>query len=123
MLAALLGAAVLFGACGAPGPTPLTCVTAVDGLVALSADDLAFGANCIRVSAGEPFEIEFTNHEGLPHNVELFRDPSKREELARGEIITGPNADSVLEVQPLPAGEYYFDCVVHPAMNGVLIAE
>jgi plastocyanin len=121
LIAALLAA--LLAGCAAAGPSPASnCVTADHGLVRLSADDLLFSADCIRVPAGEPFAIEFTNLEDQPHNVQLFRDATKSEELARGEIITGPNAVSTLAVQPLRAGQYYFDCLVHPAMKGILIA-
>lgn len=122
LVAALL--AGLLAGCAAAGPSSgSTCIAARDGLVRLAADNLQFSADCIRVPAGEPFAIEFTNLEGEAHNVQIFRDASKDEELARGEIITGPNAVSTLAVQPLRAGQYYFDCLVHPAMNGILIAE
>ncbi len=127
-LLAAAGLAALLAACqSAPAATPAdpgaACVEAVDGVVEMSADNLEFSTDCIRVPADEPFTIEFTNLEDQPHNVQVFRDESKNEELVRGEIITGPNATDTIEVQALPAGEYYFDCLVHPEMNGSIIAE
>jgi plastocyanin len=129
-LASLAGTlALVLTACGtSPTPTPDAgpvgeCAVPVNGIVHISADDLEFSHDCIRVPADEPFAIELTNNESQVHNVEIFSDESKTEELARGELITGPNATTTLQAPALTAGDYYFDCLVHPAMNGTLIAE
>ncbi len=117
---------VALAACGGAATTPsgeLTCIQAdADNVVQLSADNLAFSANCIQVAAGEPITIEFTNLEAQAHNVAVYQDSSKATEVTRGDIITGPDASATYEVPALAAGDHYFECSVHTAMNGVLRA-
>jgi plastocyanin len=128
--AAALVAALALAACEAGGsftplPTggdpPADCARAEGGVIELSADNLEFDAPCLVAPAGEPFTIRFVNREAQPHNVAVYDDSSKANEHFRGEpIITGPDAEVDYEVPALEAGEYFFDCQVHPAMNGAL---
>ena len=117
---------VALAACGGAATTPsaeLTCIQAdADNVVQLTANNLTFSANCIEVAAGEPITIEFTNLETQPHNVAVYQDSSKATEVLRGDIITGPDASVTYEVPALEAGDHYFDCSIHTAMNGVLRA-
>jgi plastocyanin len=94
-----------------------------DGVTDVSADNMAFDTDRIVVPAGEPVTIEFTNLESQPHNIAIYTDSSRSEELFRGEIITGPDESITYEIEPLEAGEYYFDCTVHPEMNGAYVVE
>jgi plastocyanin len=55
----------------------------------------------------------------VPHNIAIYTDSSLSEALFQGEIVTGP-ATAQYEVPPEPAGEYYFQCDVHPTMNGTV---
>jgi plastocyanin len=120
-------------AIAAPSPEPVgeppvvqpggECTQAVSGVVELTALGIAFDASCVEVPADEPFEIAFGNEDdGVPHNVAIY--PSEDDltnPLFRGENITG--VDSIeYPVDPLEAGEYYFQCDVHPAMNGTWTA-
>ena len=120
---ALIG---LLAACsgGAASPEPsVSCIQAdADNVVQLTADNLAFSADCIEVAAGEPITIEFTNLESAPHDVTVYQDSSKATEVLRGEVVTGPNASATYEVPALEAGDHYFECSIHTAMNGVLRA-
>ena len=128
--ARFLSALVLVGLLAAcSGGTPAsstasaTCIEAdADNVVQLSADNLAFSATCIEVAAGEPITIEFTNLEAQSHNVAVYQDSSKATEVMRGDIVTGPDASITYEVPALEAGDHYFDCTVHPAMQGTLRA-
>lgn len=127
--ARFLSALVLIGllaACSGATTTPsaaLTCIQAdADNVVQLSAQDLQFSADCIEVAAGEPITIEFTNLESQPHNVAVYQDSSKATEVMRGEIITGPDESITYEVPALGAGDHFFECSVHTAMNGTLRA-
>ncbi|MEX2202785.1 MAG: cupredoxin domain-containing protein, partial [Actinomycetota bacterium] len=116
-------------AIAAPSPEPVgvppvvqpgaDCTQAVSGVVELTALGIAFDATCVEVPAGEPFTIAFGNEDdGVPHNVAIY--PSADDlanPLFQGEIITG--LDSVeYQAGPLDEGEYYFQCDVHPTMNG-----
>jgi plastocyanin len=72
-------------------------------------------------NAGEAFTIRFTNDESVPHNVYVYRDSTKANEVSRGDTISGPDQSIDDPVEALDAGQYYFDCTIHPAeMNGIL---
>ncbi|HSM37773.1 MAG TPA: hypothetical protein VK838_00425, partial [Candidatus Limnocylindrales bacterium] len=53
-------------------------------------------------------------------NVAVYTDASRSHEIMRGEIITGAAKTVDYPVDALAAGDYYFDCIVHPAMDGAL---
>jgi plastocyanin len=97
-------------------------IAVTNGNVDLSADDLAFDASTIEAPAGEAFTITFTNLESQPHNVAVLTEEGG-DEIVRGEVITGPDAEDVVEVPALEPGEYYFLCDVHPDMNGTIVVE
>ena len=122
---ALVLAACSSGASITPLPSgaepPSDCARVEDGVITLSAADLAFSAPCMVANAGEAFTIHFTNDDAMPHNVAVYNDSTKANELMRGEIISPGQGDVDYEVEALDAGQYYFDCTVHPAdMNGTL---
>ena len=120
-------------AIAAPSPEPVgvppvvqpggDCTQAVNGIVELTALGIAFDATCVEVPAGEPFTIAFGNEDdGVPHNVAIYPNPDDLGNfLFRGENVTG--VDTIeYQVDPLDEGEYYFQCDVHPAMNGTWTA-
>ena len=105
---------------GAEPPADCARVDA-SGVITLSADDLEFSAPCMVANAGEAFTIRFTNDESVPHNVYVYRDSTKANEVSRGDTISGPDQSIDDPVEALDAGQYYFDCTIHPAeMNGIL---
>ena len=117
--------ALLLGACSGAGSPPASvslddCARVADGVITMGADNLEFSAPCMVANAGEAFTIHFENNESQVHNVSLYTDSSKATEIQRGETITGPDAAIDYEVEAMEAGEYCFDCFVHPAMNGTL---
>jgi plastocyanin len=112
------------GASSTPLPSgaepPSNCARVEDGVITLEAENLAFSAPCMVANAGEAFTIHFVNNDSMPHNVAAYNDSSKANEIMRGEIQNGQGEDDY-EVEALDAGEYYFDCTVHPAdMKGTL---
>jgi plastocyanin len=128
----LLPAAALFvvlAACSStPSTTPLpsgaeppsNCVRVENGVIQIGARDLAFTQPCMVANAGEAFTIHFVNGDAMPHNVAVYNDSSKSNEILRGDIQNG-QGEIDYDVEALEAGEYYFDCTVHPAdMNGTL---
>lgn len=89
--------------------------------VDLVADSLAFEQTELSIPADKEFIIAFDNKEAQPHNVSILEAAGSTNALFRGAIITGPK-EVEEKVDPIAAGEYYFQCDVHPTMNGKVIA-
>ena len=82
--------------------------------------NLAFAVSSLSFPAEQTVPLMFDNAStGLPHNIGIY-DAKGGKELFRGDIVTGPKTVTYL-VGPLAAGTYYFQCDVHPAMNGTLV--
>jgi len=101
---------------GAPGGGP------PGGQITITAEQLKFSVKELRVPAGKPFTITFENKDAVPHNVAIYTDAQLTTPLFQGEIITGPKTVTY-QVTPIPAGQHYFVCNVHPNMNGTVIAQ
>jgi plastocyanin len=101
---------------------PAACArTDAEGVIAISADQLRFSAPCMAAPAGVAFVVRFTNNESELHNMAIYTDRSKETSLTVGDTITGPDKAVDYPVDALAAGEYYFECTIHPAaMNGAL---
>jgi plastocyanin len=119
-LVAVTLAAVL-AACGSTTAHRGTDAPA-SGDVTITAAEMAFDPGTATVaSAGEPFTIAFVNEDAVPHNIAIYTDESKSEKLFEGEVVT--DASVVYEIPALDAGEYFFDCSLHPDMVGTLVVE
>jgi plastocyanin len=82
------------------------------------AEGIAFDTDTISLTAGQPASLTFDNRDaGIPHNVAIYADDSVSEVLFQGEVVTGPTTVEY-SIPPLEAGEYYFQCDVHPNMSG-----
>jgi plastocyanin len=91
------------------------------GPVAVAAQNLAFDTDTINLPADAPSTIAFDNRDpGVPHNISIYSDANLGAVLFQGELVTGP-ATAEYAIPPEPAGEYYFQCDVHPTMNGTVI--
>ena len=100
---------------GGGGPQP------GGGGLTVSAQNVAFDTDTIEFPADEPAEIEFVNEDSssVQHNISIYEDDSAEQEIFKGQVI--PGGDSIpYEVPPTPAGTYYFQCDVHPGMNGTV---
>lgn len=105
------------GGGGCPGTGTATLE---NGEIRLCADNLEFDATTIEAPANEEFNITFTNAESQPHNVAIYREEGG-EQIAVGDVITGPDVTNQLAVPALEPGTYYFVCDVHPEMNGTVV--
>jgi plastocyanin len=122
--------AIMLTACsGAASFTPLpsgaqppsNCATVESGVITLSAKDTKFSAPCMVANAGEAFTIHFTNDDAMPHNVAIYPDSAKASTIMKGGILANKGDITDYKVDAQDAGEYYFDCQVHPeVMNGIL---
>ncbi|MGQ0669485.1 MAG: cupredoxin domain-containing protein [Actinomycetota bacterium] len=88
--------------------------------VPIFAEAFQFSESALSLPADTASTIEFDNRDaGVQHNVAIYRDEGLDEVLFRGDLVTGP-AKVDYDVPALPAGTYYFQCDVHPPMNGTV---
>jgi plastocyanin len=104
-----------------PEATPTAvAVPAVPEISASSAT--SFDTKTLIVPAGRPFDLTFDNKQaGVPHNVAIGDSAASPANYLSGEHITGP-ATATYHVAALQPGNYYFECEVHPNMNGTVQA-
>ncbi|MGH2445011.1 MAG: cupredoxin domain-containing protein [Candidatus Limnocylindria bacterium] len=89
------------------------------GAVEITAADLEFDANTIEAPAGETWTITLVNNDTAPHNISIFSEEGG-DEIVIGDTVNGGETVEV-EVPALDAGEYYFQCDIHPDMNGTVV--
>ena len=89
----------------------------------VSAEALQFNTDEITLSAGEEAELTFNNDDSssVQHNVAIYEEQGGKE-LFVGDVIPGGQAVTY-SVPALDKGEYYFQCDVHPGMNGSVVVE
>jgi len=83
-----------------------------------------FDTDCLAAPAGEALTIEFDNSDtGQIHNVGIYQSPGG-EAFFQGETITAPDT-ATYEADPIEeAGQYHFQCDVHPTtMTGTFVVE
>ena len=93
-------------------------------MVNIGADNLAFDTSTIMGPAGAEVTMAFDNQDdGVPHNVAVYDSPLRTEQIFVGEVITGPAETTYTFTAPPEPGTYYFQCDIHPDMNGEFIVE
>jgi plastocyanin len=91
------------------------------GGVRLVAQNVRFDTDRIEIPANTPTPLTLDNEDPAAHNVAIFEgDAAQGEPLFRFEPFTGP-ATQTHTVDPLPPGEYFFHCEVHPTMEGTVV--
>ncbi len=121
-LAVVLAAAVVAVACQGSALGFDRAPASLDpGSPSISASNIAFDRSEVAVPAGQPFILLFDNREAVPHNVSIYADNSLKDRKFEGLIVTGP-ATRWYPVPALAAGTYLFQCDVHPAMAGRIVA-
>ena len=98
------------------------CHEPVDGVLTITAAELAFDTDCLVVPADRAFTIHLVNNDSEAHNVAIYPDSSKGTEVFAGEIVDGGETADY-DVGPLEAGTLYFDCQVHTGMSGSVVVE
>jgi plastocyanin len=96
----------------------------------VSAQNSMFNVSCLAAPAGRAFTINFSNQEpqgGPPHNVSIYTaDPAvdnNAKSLYQGTLIDAGQS-TVYSVPAIPAGTYYFNCVIHPTqMHGTFVVK
>jgi cytochrome c oxidase subunit 2 len=104
-----------------PAPTDTVKIDAVP--------TIKFDTDCLSAPANQAFSIDFNNQDqGVPHNVDVYsKDPTQGGTHLGGatspaDTVTGV-ASTTYQVDALPAGNYYFQCDVHPVMNGTFVVK
>jgi plastocyanin len=93
----------------------------VNGVLTVTAEGLAFDTDCLALPAGEAVTIRLVNAEDAErHNVAISADSSRSTQLFGGDIVDGGESIDY-QIDALEAGTYYFDCTIHPAMNGSVV--
>ncbi|MEA2972393.1 MAG: hypothetical protein QOG82_851, partial [Actinomycetota bacterium] len=89
------------------------------GAVEIAAKDIAFDIKEMNLPANGPAEVVFKNDDkGIPHNVSFYAGAdATAPPIHKGDIVAGPG-EIVYDFTTPAAGEYYFQCDVHPNMNG-----
>jgi plastocyanin len=112
--AAPSGPAATGPATPASGGPPPASGPAAD--VTVTAKGIAFDPTTWTGPAGRPFTIAFANEDaGTPHDIQL-KDGSGAI-IWKGDVFNGVETRTY-QVPALPAGQYKFDCVIHPSMTG-----
>ncbi len=105
---------------GGPGGPAGTGPGGPGGGVTVVAQNIAFDTSTIQLEP-VPTTITFENRDaGVQHDIAIYSDSSLADELFGGELVTGP-ATVEYAVPALPPGEHYFQCNVHPTMNGSVV--
>lgn len=87
------------------------------GVARIAAEGIAFDVTDLSLPEGGEAVIAFDNRDpGIPHNVSVYTEQGG-EAIFQGEIITGP-ATIEYRFPPPDPGSYYFQCDVHPQMQG-----
>ncbi len=116
-----VAATALLVACGSASADGGSTVDPADADHTVTAVDMAFEPATVTVTADEAFTVALVNEDSMPHNIAIYTDSSRSEKLFEGEMVT--DGTIVYELDALDAGEYFFDCSLHPAMTGTLIVE
>ncbi|HEX2032344.1 MAG TPA: cupredoxin domain-containing protein [Actinomycetota bacterium] len=89
----------------------------------VEAEDFAFDSSTYSVPAGATVELTFKNRdEGVPHTFTIYETDAAEDQIFDTGNLVG-DAEETYEFQAPEAGSYYFQCDVHPDMNGEFIAE
>ncbi len=92
----------------------------------VSAANVAFSVTELTLPAGETVDYTFVNEDSVEHNISIYPDAeagvAKTGALFEGEIIQG-GQETTYGLGPFESGDYYFQCDVHPNMNGPVLVE
>jgi plastocyanin len=90
-----------------------------EGEFRLAAENIEFDKDALDFPAATDVVLKFENHEAIPHNLSIYESKGG-DIIFEGEI---QNAEGEVEYEftTPEAGEYYFQCDVHPdQMNGAV---
>jgi plastocyanin len=88
------------------------------GGLTIAAQNVQFDTDSLELPPREA-ELTFVNDDSssTQHNVSIYETPEAETNLFEGEIIPG-GQEVTYSIPALEPGDYYFQCDVHPSMNG-----
>ena len=92
-----------------------------EGGLSIAASQLQFSDDTLEVPADEEFTLEFANEDTVEHNVAIYEEEGGTE-IFVGDVVGGGESTSY-QVDAIPKGEAYFQCDLHPGMNGTVTAQ
>jgi len=122
LIVGLVIAQIGIGEGEAGGATPAEA--AGGGANTISAQNVQFDTDTIELTAGEETTLTFVNDDSssTQHNISIYESDSAEDVLFEGEVIPG-GQEVEYQVPPQKKGEYYFQCDVHPSMNGTVTVQ
>jgi plastocyanin len=85
----------------------------------LVAQNIAFNMSTITVPSGASVTVNFNNMDGgIPHNFAVYQNIAggQTKPVFVGDTIVGPKTIVYQFTAPSAAGDYFFDCDVHPTV-------
>jgi plastocyanin len=100
--------------------------TASGSDIAITAESLAFDAQEIQVPAREQVSVTLDNKDTAPHDFAIYRSEedatAQQDALFTGDQVA-PGTEANYEFRSPPKGDYYFQCNIHPTMNGDVVVQ
>ena len=89
------------------------------GANTITAQNVQFDTDSIELPPNREAELTFVNDDSssTQHNVSIYETPDAETNLFEGEIIPG-GQEVTYSIPALEPGDFYFQCDVHPSMNG-----
>lgn len=114
--ALVVGAALVLGGCS-PAEAP---VSFDPNAPSITASGQKFDKTEIDVPADSGFQLVLHNQDSVQHNVSIYSDAGHSQRVFGGKLVN--TGTYVYNVQALAPGTYYFQCDLHPTMNGTVVA-
>ena len=94
------------------------------GANTVTAQNVQFDTDSIELTAGEETTLTFVNEDSssTQHNISIYANEEAEDNLFEGQVIPG-GQEADYQVPPQKKGEYYFQCDVHPSMNGTVTVQ
>jgi plastocyanin len=117
-LAAVAIVALLVAACGGSASPPPSFPA---GAVVVHARNRTFDKSELQIPAATQFSLAFVNEDGDLHNIAIRTAADGGGDLLfRFDAVSSKTV--VVTVGPVPKGNYFFLCEIHPTMHGTVFA-
>ncbi|TMK43887.1 MAG: hypothetical protein E6G66_14720 [Actinobacteria bacterium] len=91
------------------------------GPITLGAANTAFAKSQLDIAANTHTKVILKNGDSVPHNFDIVSGPPPYKKPDTQPTIAQAGASVTYDVPGLPAGQYDFQCDIHPnSMKGVL---